>query len=401
MKSAVRESAARNTKTNVITKVDEQSISETAYLSVEPTMSAESAEQAQITESQGCTCPGFRTHSGEAKTTQTNITCLKWDYAESELRGVAEAIQMLSAGAEAGGLSGLSNASGSSNAFGSSSTSRSSSSSSTPKTSCAPKIGVVAPNYTWATQMQQACKRVDCDTTVCLAVPEQARVAQQVFTTLTLLVDPTDTQAADILCRLGVSPEAQAELVERYGSAHGLTLVHGLGLDALAPFAHALRHRTGDEDAATLLELLRRESIAPTMHDLHGVIPIMDWASLQGTYDWLLLIGCVEGLLPETVFATSTETATEPQRLDTAETVPFADALQRASNIVISHFAKIDEATAQAFGITHVRTKQEGDRRIALARSCSHIKAVLPALPTTEGGEAFLNRLRTRNGILS
>lgn len=361
--------------------VDENMVSTGACTSAEPTQHAKSAEPGEPVEPHSyARC---RTGSDEAKSAQAHITCLKWDYAESELRGIAEAIQALSA--------------------------KTASSSSSSKSELNLKIGIIAPNYTWATQMQQACKHVDSDATVCVAVPEQARVAQQVFATLTLLVNPADTQASETLLRLGVTSEAQKNLVERYGSAHGLTLVHGLGLDTLAPFAHALRHRTGDENATTLLKLLRRECITPTMHDLHGVIPIMDWASLQETYDWLFLIGCVEGLLPETVFATSakaatkaaTETATEPQRLDTAETAPFADALQRANNVVISHFTKIDEATAQAFGVIHVRSKQEGDRRIALARSCSHIKAVLPALPTTEGGEAFLNRLRTRNGILS
>lgn len=377
MNSASHEGDVQNAKINGITMVDENMVSTGACTSAEPTQHAKSAEPGEPVEPHSyARC---RTGSDEAKSAQAHITCLKWDYAESELRGIAEAIQALSA--------------------------KTASSSSSSKSELNLKIGIIAPNYTWATQMQQACKHVDSDATVCVAVPEQARVAQQVFATLTLLVNPADTQASETLLRLGVTSEAQKNLVERYGSAHGLTLVHGLGLDTLAPFAHALRHRTGDENATTLLKLLRRECITPTMHDLHGVIPIMDWASLQGTYDWLFLIGCVEGLLPETVFATSakaaTKTATEPQRLDTAETAPFADVLQRASNIVISHFAKIDEATAQAFGITHVRTKQEGNRRIALARGCSHIKAVPPALPTTEGGEAFLNRLRTRNGILS
>lgn len=384
MNSASHEGDVQNAKINGATMVDEHVISSGACTSAEPTQFAKSAEPGEPVEPQSY-IPS-RTGSGEAKPTQAHITCLKWDYAESELRGIAEAIQALSAR-----------------------TADSSRPLNASKSELNLKIGIIAPNYTWATQMQQACKRVDSDATVCVAVPEQARVAQQVFATLTLLVNPADTQASETLLRLGVTSEAQKKLVERYGSAHGLTLVHGLGLDALAPFAHALRHRTGDEDAATLLELLRRESTAPTMHDLHGVIPIMNWASLQKTYDWLFLIGCVEGLLPETVFATSakaatkaaTETATEPQRLDTAETAPFADALQRANNVVISHFTKIDEAAAEAFGISHVRTKQEGARRIAFARGCSHIKAVLPALPTTEGGEAFLNRLRTRNGILS
>lgn len=381
MNSASHEGDVQNAKINGITMVDENMVSTGACTSAEPTQHAKSAEPGEPVEPHSyARC---RTGSDEAKSAQAHITCLKWDYAESELRGIAEAIQALSA--------------------------KTASSSSSSKSELNLKIGIIAPNYTWATQMQQACKHVDSDATVCVAVPEQARVAQQVFATLTLLVNPADTQASETLLRLGVTSEAQKNLVERYGSAHGLTLVHGLGLDTLAPFAHALRHRTGDENATTLLKLLRRECITPTMHDLHGVIPIMDWASLQETYDWLFLIGCVEGLLPETVFATSakaatkaaTETATEPQRLDTAETAPFADALQRANNVVISHFTKIDEATAQAFGVIHVRSKQEGDRRIALARSCSHIKAVLPALPTTEGGEAFLNRLRTRNGILS
>ncbi len=381
MNSASHEGDVQNAKINGITMVDENMVSTGACTSAEPTQHAKSAEPGEPVEPHSyARC---RTSSDEAKSAQAHITCLKWDYAESELRGIAEAIQALSA--------------------------KTASSSSSSKSELNLKIGIIAPNYTWATQMQQACKHVDSDATVCVAVPEQARVAQQVFATLTLLVNPADTQASETLLRLGVTSEAQKNLVERYGSAHGLTLVHGLGLDTLAPFAHALRHRTGDENATTLLKLLRRECITPTMHDLHGVIPIMDWASLQETYDWLFLIGCVEGLLPETVFATSakaatkaaTETATEPQRLDTAETAPFADALQRANNVVISHFTKIDEATAQAFGVIHVRSKQEGDRRIALARSCSHIKAVLPALPTTEGGEAFLNRLRTRNGILS
>lgn len=377
MNSASHEGDVQNAKINGITMVDENMVSTGACTSAEPTQHAKSAEPGEPVEPHSyARC---RTGSDEAKSAQAHITCLKWDYAESELRGIAEAIQALSA-----------------------KTARSSSSS---KSELNLKIGIIAPNYTWATQMQQACKCADSDATVCMAVPEQARVAQQIFATLTLLADPTDKQATDTLLRLGVTSEAQKVLVERYGSARGLTLVHGLGLDALAPFAHALRHCTGDENAVTLLELLRRESATPTMHGLHGVIPIMDYASLQGTYEWLFLIGCVEGLLPESVFATpvkaATETATESQCLGTAETDPFGDALQRANNVVISHFTKIDEAIAQTFGITHVRTKQEGDRRIVLARGCSHIKAVLPALPTTEGGQAFLSHLHTTHERLN
>lgn len=309
------------------------------------------------------------------------IHSLKWTYAENELQGIAEAIGLLVA--------------------------RSSHEHT--------KIGVVAPNYTWATQMQQACKRAGIDATVCIAIPDQARVAQQVFAALALLIDPADTQASETLLRLGVSKEAQDDLVKQYSHAHGLTLIHGLQLDTLAPFSHALRHRIGDEDAAALSALLHNETATPSMQRLHGVIPLMDYASLQGTYDWLFFIGCVEGLLPASAFVAYAEGSEElqtacgsratreesPKGSDAVDASVCTTALRRANNVVISHFTKISDATAQAFKIVHIRTKREGDQRIALTRCCPSVKVAMPTLPTTEGGQAFLNRLRMEHQDLT
>lgn len=172
--------------------------------------------------------------------------------------------------------------------------------------------------------------------------------------------------------------------MERYRPTRGLSLVRGLGLDRLAPFAHALRHRTGDEDAAALLALLTREATAPTMQGLHGVVPVMDYTTLQSTYDWLFFVGCVEGLMPESAYA--------------ATTAPLGKhTLRVASTVVISHFAKVDETTAQACGLAYGRTKQENGTMFALTRQAAAIKSAMGTLPPTEGGQAFLQRLRSEN----
>lgn len=286
------------------------------------------------------------------------IQCLKWATPEEELQGIAEAVHLLTPS----------------------------------KTSEQIKIGIMAPTYTWATQMQQACKVQGIDATVCLAIPAEAPLIQRVVATLKLLEDPTCTEAQDTLKHFGIQSEAQAALIERWGHAQGLTLVRGVGLDTLGPLEHALRHLAGDEDARRLRKLLEHQTSTPTMQGLLGVVPIMDYSTLQGTYDWLFLLGCVEGLLPEASYQVSGGSSPNPEL--NSQLSPLARAVTSAHTAVISHFAKIDEGVAQSCGMSYVRTKQEGGRKIAMTRRSSGITAALPSRPTTEGGQTFLNNLR-------
>lgn len=245
-------------------------------------------------------------------------------------------------------------------------------------------------NRNWAVQLQRACTQVDVRTSICMAPARLKDDARLALAKLDAIAHPQSAEAQSTLQGLGVSEEQAAKLVSTYAGARSFALARVLGLSGMPVFANALLHVTGEEDAgglqAVLLEQLRR----PTPPADSPLSPIVDFRHIPGTYDWVFLVGCVDGLMPSPAALEDPDLQRRGARR-AAEQEAFVQAPGHARRTcVFSAFSKIDAALAQQAHIHTTRTKLEHGTRMGLCAPSSFLEAFGDARPSTTGGQAFL-----------
>ena len=219
-------------------------------------------------------------------------------------------------------------------------------------------IAFVAPNYNWAAQIKQACDVCKISATLCLPVMRM-----------------TDAEL-DAFAKLKAYAQGPAETAPK-----GMSLVHGLGLDKMSAFSHALLHTDGLEDAAALWRIVNEQIKHPTMPRLMETMPIMLTGALEGSYEMVVMAACVDGLLPS---GTDAE-ALEQQRQ------AFIRALQAArKRLIISSFTRVDAAIATAAHIPAARYKTEHATKVAMVSPSRFLAELGAECPSTVGGQTFL-----------
>lgn len=225
-------------------------------------------------------------------------------------------------------------------------------------------VGIFAPNRNWAVQMKRACEQAGAPAAVCMPA---ARL---------------DAAAREALEKLRA--EAQADSPKR-----GFALVRACGLESVPAFEHALLHVQGGERAGELHELIREQLVAPTMPEHALASPIMHYRQAEGSFEYAIVLGCVEGLIPGPAAFDGDETARAAAVDEARQSFLRAEGLASVQTVV-STFAKIDARTAEQARIRFARKKVEGGVAMAMCSPSRFLAEAGSERPSTLGGQAFL-----------
>ena len=251
------------------------------------------------------------------------------------------------------------------------------------------RLCLAVPNRNWAVQTQRACARSDLGTAVCIAPAQWDRVTQQALAALELLAHPSERTQAAWSATGGTLEEGQ-RMMRTCSEARGFTLARMVGLVNTPVCAHALQHLGGEEDAHQLRALIIEQLTRPTLPPRGELVPIVDIRAMERAYDWVFLIGCVDGLMPS---ARAFEATDEQERTATlnADRKAFFTALTCAHvRAVISCFTQIDAQVAQQAHIRATRFKRDHKNRVALTAPSMLLQEAGAERPSTQGGQALL-----------
>ena len=252
------------------------------------------------------------------------------------------------------------------------------------------RICVAVPNRNWALQAKRGLATMELPCTVCLPIPRISAAEQAALAALDALARPgTDAGRAQWQAA-GRAPAELDELAARCCGARGRTLIHDLGIDSMPAFEHGLLHVRGNEAPGELGRLLRTQLSRPTMPRHITKIPVMDYHAVTGRFDYLFLIGCVDGLVPRPAAFEAADEDARRRALE-ADRAAFlkCTAYAKKRNIV-SYFTSIDERIAQAAHIRYKRVRHDGDATLAICSSTMFLKESGAQRPTTIGGQTFL-----------
>lgn len=307
---------------------------------------------------------------------------------------------------------------------------------------------VVVPNKRWARTMQQALSKRGIKTSAdgafpgLVGDPRDAARAQALiaFTKLNLLADPEDVVAWRAWCgygqqlthsdtwgRLveyarqqglgvieamaatadavaaGQEPFLKAQLIanrytqgrefiEKNSRRKGFGLTRAVGLDGLRDFKGTLDTLAGDEDAATVYAVLRNKEMNPTFTEGAHILRISSYENMVGcNYDYVVLAGCVDGLMPARDAFEVVSTDEDRKRVMDAERCLFAGAAAKAGvELMLSTFSRAQLELAEKTKMQVTRVRSDGDDRIAILRPTTFISEARSAAPSTIGGQALL-----------
>ncbi len=307
---------------------------------------------------------------------------------------------------------------------------------------------VVVPNKRWARTMQQALGKRGIKTSADGAFPglvgdprDTARAQALIaFTKLNLLANPEDVVAwrawvgygqqlthSDTWGRLidyarannmgvieamavvtdavsaGEEPFLKAQLIaSRYTQGRefigknarrkGFGLTRAVGLDGQREFKGTLDTLAGDEDAATVYAVLRNKEMNPTFTDGAHILRISSYENMVGcNYDYVVITGCVDGLMPARDAFEVVSTDEDRKRVMDAERHLFAGAVAKARReLMLSTFSRAQLELAEKTKMQVTRVRSDGDERIAILRPTSFIAEARSAAPSTIGGQALL-----------
>ncbi|MBE6465914.1 hypothetical protein [Denitrobacterium detoxificans] len=142
----------------------------------------------------------------------------------------------------------------------------------------------------------------------------------------------------------------------------------------------AVPNRTWAIRMREVLDDMDRNTVG--LHTKHVKIAYYD--ALEDDYDWLFLMGCVDGFIPP---AQASETAPSSDEARAAWSNAFHHATKR---VIASSFVKADAAFAKAAGIQSNRRKMEHGRVMAMCKPTPFLRDKGQARPSTVGGQALL-----------
>lgn len=253
------------------------------------------------------------------------------------------------------------------------------------------RLCLAVPNRNWAVQAQRACAHNGLETALLLAPAQWDGATQRALAALELLASPGKKAQAAWNVAGGTSEEGQR--IARTGAkARGYTLAHIVGLTDAPTCAHALKHLDGEEDARELSALVIEQLTQPTLPARGSLVPIAHIRALDHVYDWVFLIGCVDGLIPA---ARAFEAPDEHERSAVleADRKAFFTAIKCARECaVVSNFTHIDAHVAQQAHIRATRYKKEHGSRLALTTPSMLLEEAGAERPSTLGGQTLLRK---------
>ncbi len=239
-------------------------------------------------------------------------------------------------------------------------------------------VRIAVPNRIWAAQAQRACESVGVDAALCVPPARIGAAAATILAQLALVADATDEEAR---ATCGCTPQQAIALAQEHAGSRGYSLAHALKVDKTPEFAQALAHIDGDEDAAGLAAVLKKQLAHPTPSN-DKLVAIVDFRAVEPGCTWLFMAGCVDGLVP----AGSDEALVQADRtaFQTACACP-------TQHLVISGFATIPLETALKAKVRVVRRTREKDIPLAVTAPTPFLDEMGDDRPATVGGQTFLN----------
>lgn len=240
------------------------------------------------------------------------------------------------------------------------------------------KVCIAVPNNAWTSQMARSCRMLDIPAVPYMPVRRLQADAQAAIAAIDFLARPDAASRAKLVA-CGKSNEECEQLLASYGNAHGFSLLRATGMRDAKQLAHAVAMFTGDEDATTISTMAHEQLEHPHALEDSDEIAIMDYRALHGSFDYLLCVSCVDGL----VGSTGTEDATA---LDAFEALPS----HAKRGLFISYFTRIDKTTADQARIRYARCKTENGRQLAMSRPTPFLALDTSHRPSTTSGQALL-----------
>ena len=307
---------------------------------------------------------------------------------------------------------------------------------------------VLVPNKRWAIMVQRVLKERGFNVTTAGAFSglggdprDSARARALVaYTKLNLLADPYDLTAWRSWCgfdnyltnsdawaglqafaeareiplydALGLTAEREEEpflrahaLAERWNEGQdfiaankarrGFALLHAIGADGLPEFEETARTLVGDEDAANVFAIQRRNVTDPALPDDPHVLHVSAYGTSCGIeYDNVFALAAVDGFIPRRDAFEVISTEEDRDRIMSEERRSFANSVSKANQrLVVSYFSKAPLELAEQTKMQVVRVKAEDGARVAAVRPTAFLAEAGNACPSTIGGQALLAEL--------
>lgn len=206
------------------------------------------------------------------------------------------------------------------------------------------RIAIMVPNRLWASNLKAACDSCGVRATPCIPHPELARA-------------------------IGEPPRTDLK---------GFSLVRHLKWGSDPRMAHALSHIQGSESASEVFDIVKAQLSNPTLPAFATEIPIVLHDYPATDTDYLFMVGCVKGLVPE-------GEGTPESREAFARLVGA-----NRTRTCISYFVKAPRKLAEVAGIASARCKTEDGQQVAMTQPSPYLEEAGIWRPTTTGGQALL-----------
>lgn len=251
-------------------------------------------------------------------------------------------------------------------------------------------ICIAVPNRNWALQAHRGMQAAEVSSTVCVPVPRLSAAEHAALAALDALAQPDGDAGRAQWQKCGRSLEELDGILAEHRNTRGFALVRVLGIDALPAFEHGRLHVRGTETAAELARILRTQLVRPTMPHHTIRTPIMHYRAVAGDFDYVFLIGCVDGLIPgPPAFEADDEDARERAK-QTSRDAFLGMTTRGAKRTIVSYFSAIDERIADSAHIRYRRARHSHGETLAMCSPTMFLNEAGAQRPTTIGGQTFL-----------
>lgn len=241
------------------------------------------------------------------------------------------------------------------------------------------RICIGVPNNAWASQAARSLQMIDIAAVPYMPVRRLEPQTKAALAAMDFLAKQDD-ESRTALIAYGKTAEECDKLLEQYGNAHGFALLRATGMKDAKQLHHMMTLLDGDENAATISQMAREQLEHPHAREDSEEVIIMDYRAINGTFDHLILVGCVDGMMGDSA-----------KPADDQALAAFQDAHKHATrDFIVSYFTRIDKAVADQARINYSRTKTENGALLAMSKPTPFLASKASMRPSTMSGQALL-----------
>lgn len=241
------------------------------------------------------------------------------------------------------------------------------------------RICIGVPNAAWASQVMRSLQMLEIPAVPYMPVKRLEPQTRAALAAIDFLAKQDDA-SRDALLACGKSTAECDQLLEQYGKARGFALLRATGMKDAKQLKHVMTLIDGDEDAAAIGKLTREQLARPRAREDSEEVIIMDYRAINGSFDHLILVACVDGMVGDSA-----------QPLNQQALEAYQNAAQHAErDCIVSYFTRIDKAVADQARINYTRTKTENGVQLAMTKPTPFLVQEAASRPSTMSGQALL-----------